>query len=76
MAPKNWFSVLASLPCLYRKAVAGSSEHFVPKSGTHLLDQILLASRRSHRFSSTASFYAEYEGESGLKHTPEQAVAC
>ncbi|HET9906436.1 MAG TPA: sulfotransferase domain-containing protein [Anaerolineales bacterium] len=46
-----------------------------PKSGTHLLDQILLG------FSSVApypkrlhSFYAEYEGESGRKRTPEQAV--
>src|ERR1043166_2528072 len=46
-----------------------------PKSGTHLLDQILLGfskvapySRRLH------SFYAEYEGESGLKRSPEQAV--
>ena len=47
-----------------------------PKSGTHLLDQILLGfsivapfSRRIH------SFYAEYQGESGVKHKPEQALA-
>ena len=47
-----------------------------PKSGTHLLDQILLG------FSNVApyarrlnSFYAEYEGESGVKRTPEQAIA-
>jgi len=47
-----------------------------PKSGTHLLDQILLGfsnvapfSRRLH------SFYAEYEGESGRKRAPEQALA-
>jgi hypothetical protein len=47
-----------------------------PKSGTHLLDQILLGfnhvgpfSRRLH------SFYAEYEGESGSKRSPEQALA-
>jgi sulfotransferase 6B1 len=47
-----------------------------PKSGTHLLDQILLGfskvapySRRLH------SFYAEYEGESGLKRAPEHALA-
>ena len=47
-----------------------------PKSGTHLLDQILLGfsnvapyAKRLH------SFYAEYEGESGRKHTPEHAVA-
>jgi sulfotransferase 6B1 len=46
-----------------------------PKSGTHLLDQILLGfsnvapyARRLH------SFYAEYEGESGVKRTPEQAL--
>ena len=46
-----------------------------PKSGTHLLDQILLGfsniapySKRLH------SFYAEYEGESGLKRAPEQAI--
>lgn len=46
-----------------------------PKSGTHLLDQILLG------FSNVApyakhlhSFYAEYEGESGAKRAPEQAL--
>ncbi len=46
-----------------------------PKSGTHLLDQILLGfskvapyARRLH------SFYAEYEGESGLKRAPVQAL--
>lgn len=46
-----------------------------PKSGTHLLDQILLGfshvapfARRLH------SFYAEYEGESGRKRAPEQAI--
>ena len=46
-----------------------------PKSGTHLLDQILLGfsnvapySKRLH------SFYAEYEGESGNKRDPEQAI--
>jgi sulfotransferase 6B1 len=46
-----------------------------PKSGTHLLDQILLGfsgvapyARRLH------SFYAEYEGESGRKRAPEQAL--
>jgi hypothetical protein len=45
-----------------------------PKSGTHLLDQILLGfsnvapyARRLH------SFYAEYEGESG-RSSPEQAL--
>jgi len=47
-----------------------------PKSGTHLLDQILLGfsgvapyAKRLH------SFYAEYEGESGRKRTSEQALA-
>ena len=46
-----------------------------PKSGTHLLDQILLGfgnvapyAKRVH------SFYAEYEGESGVKRAPEQAL--
>lgn len=46
-----------------------------PKSGTHLLDQILLGfsnvapySKRLH------SFYAEYEGETGEKREPEQAL--
>jgi sulfotransferase 6B1 len=46
-----------------------------PKSGTHLLDQILLGfsnvapySKRLH------SFYAEYEGESGRKRSPEAAI--
>jgi hypothetical protein len=46
-----------------------------PKSGTHLLDQILLGfanvapyARRLH------SFYAEYEGETGVKRAPEQAL--
>jgi hypothetical protein len=47
-----------------------------PKSGTHLLDQILLGfsnvapySKRLH------SFYAEYQGESGIKRKPEEATA-
>ena len=47
-----------------------------PKSGTHLLDQILLGfsnvapyAKRLH------SFYAEYDGESGVKRAPEQALA-
>lgn len=46
-----------------------------PKSGTHLLDQILLGfsnvapyAKRLH------SFYAEFEGESGIKRAPEQAL--
>jgi hypothetical protein len=46
-----------------------------PKSGTHLLDQILLGFSRAAPFSRRLhSFYAEYEGESGRKRSPEQAV--
>jgi sulfotransferase 6B1 len=46
-----------------------------PKSGTHLLDQILLGFQRVAPFSRRLhSFYAEYEGESGRKRSPEQAV--
>jgi len=69
---KNWqrlrfLSQSAGLPVLL-----GIS---FPKSGTHLLDQILLGfsnivpyAKRVH------SFYAEYEGESGVKRAPEQAL--
>ncbi|HLF73974.1 MAG TPA: sulfotransferase domain-containing protein [Anaerolineales bacterium] len=47
-----------------------------PKSGTHLLDQILLGFSRVAPFSRRLhSFYAEYEGESGLKRAPGQALA-
>jgi sulfotransferase family protein len=47
-----------------------------PKSGTHLLDQILLGFNRVAPFSRRLhSFYAEYEGESGRKRSPEQALA-
>ena len=47
-----------------------------PKSGTHLLDQILLGFNRVAPFSRRLhSFYAEYEGESGQKRSPEQAQA-
>ncbi len=46
-----------------------------PKSGTHLLDQILLGFSKVAPFSMRLhSFYAEYEGESGRKRTPEQAL--
>jgi len=46
-----------------------------PKSGTHLLDQILLGFSHVAPFSRhLRSFYAEYEGESGRKHAPEQAL--
>src|SRR5512145_929592 len=45
-----------------------------PKSGTHLLDQILLGFAKVAPFSQRLhSFYAEYEGESGRKRSPEQA---
>ena len=45
-----------------------------PKSGTHLLDQILLGFNRVAPFSLRLhSFYAEYEGESGRKRAPEKA---
>ncbi len=47
-----------------------------PKSGTHLLDQILLGFSKVAPFSTRLhSFYAEYEGESGIKRKPEQALA-
>ena len=47
-----------------------------PKSGTHLLDQILLGFSNVAPFSKRLhSFYAEYEGDSGVKHKPAQALA-
>jgi hypothetical protein len=47
-----------------------------PKSGTHLLDQILLGFSKVAPFSRRLhSFYAEYEGESGAKHTESKALA-
>jgi hypothetical protein len=47
-----------------------------PKSGTHLLDQILLGFSKVAPFATRLhSFYAEYEGESGRKRAPEQAIA-
>jgi len=46
-----------------------------PKSGTHLLDQILLGFNRVAPFSRRLHpFYAEYEGESGRKRAPEAAL--
>lgn len=46
-----------------------------PKSGTHLLDQILLGFSKVAPYSKRLhSFYAEYEGESGVKRAPEQAL--
>jgi len=47
-----------------------------PKSGTHLLDQILLGFNRVASFSRRLhSFYAEYEGESGRKRSSDEALA-
>jgi len=47
-----------------------------PKSGTHLLDQILLGFSKVAPFSTRLhSFYAEYEGETGRKRAPKQALA-
>jgi hypothetical protein len=47
-----------------------------PKSGTHLLDQILLGFSKVAPYSKRLhSFYAEYEGESGYKRSPEHALA-
>lgn len=47
-----------------------------PKSGTHLLDQILLGFSKVAPFAKRVhSFYAEYEGETGVKRAPEQALA-
>ena len=47
-----------------------------PKSGTHLLDQILLGFSKVAPYAKRLhSFYAEYEGESGRKRSSEQALA-
>ncbi len=47
-----------------------------PKSGTHLLDQILLGFSRVAPFSKRLhSFYAEYEGESGRKRSVAESLA-
>ena len=46
-----------------------------PKSGTHLLDQILLGFSRVAPFSTRLhSFYAEYEGETGRKRTLDESL--
>lgn len=46
-----------------------------PKSGTHLLDQILLGFSNVAPFAKRLhSFYAEYEGESGVKRAPEESI--
>ena len=60
-APKNGWPILLGVS--------------FPKSGTHLLDQILLGFSRVAPFSRRLhSFYAEYEGESGRKRSHEQAL--
>jgi hypothetical protein len=60
-APQNGWPILLSIS--------------FPKSGTHLLDQILLGFSKVAPFSLRLhSFYAEYEGESGIKRAPEQAI--
>ncbi len=47
-----------------------------PKSGTHLLDQILLGFSKVAPYAKRLhSFYAEYEGETGAKRDPQQAIA-
>ena len=47
-----------------------------PKSGTHLLDQILLGFSNIAPYAKRVhSFYAEYEGESGKKRAPDEALA-
>lgn len=46
-----------------------------PKSGTHLLDQILLGFSKVAPYATRLhSFYAEYEGESGIKRDSQQAL--
>ena len=46
-----------------------------PKSGTHLLDQVLLGFSKVAPYAKRLySFYAEYEGESGRQRSPEQAL--
>ncbi len=47
-----------------------------PKSGTHLLDQVLLGFSKVAPFARHLhSSYAEYEGATGLKRSTEQAIA-
>ena len=47
-----------------------------PKSGTHLLDQILLGFSKVAPFSTRLhSFYAEYDGDTGRKRTEQETQA-
>ena len=60
-APKNGWPILLGIS--------------FPKSGTHLLDQILLGFAQVAPFAKRLhSFYAEYEGESGVKRDLRQAL--
>jgi len=60
-APKNGWPILLGIS--------------FPKSGTHLLDQILLGFAQVAPFAKRLhSFYAEYEGETGIKRDPQQAL--
>lgn len=46
-----------------------------PKSGTHLLEQILIGFSRVTSYSKRPlPFYVEYEGDTGLKRPPESAM--
>jgi hypothetical protein len=46
-----------------------------PKSGTHLLDQILIGFSKSAPFALRLhSFFAGYDGESGLKHSLDETL--
>lgn len=46
-----------------------------PKSGTHLLDQILLGFSKAAPYAKRLhSFYAEYEGDSGKKRDAQQSI--
>src|SRR5512140_1794267 len=48
-----------------------------PKSGTHLLDQILLGFSQVAPFSTRLhSFYAEYDGDTGRKRGDDETRAC
>ena len=47
-----------------------------PKSGTHLLDQILLGFSKAAPFSTRLhSFYAEYDGDTGRKRSASETMA-
>jgi hypothetical protein len=72
----KWHSNSA-LPCAEAvKWLADSSWYFLSKSGTHLLDRILLGFSKVAPFAKRVhSFYVEYKGENGLKRSPEQASA-